>query len=156
MLNRIITGHRGPHNTPWTPDHIEMLTRLWLAGESAGVITAKLGEGFTRNAVIGKVHRLCLACRGAPLRRIARPMASRATRGTPRIAHRNVSVKPRLALQPAPRALMVSLDVLPDGACHWPIGDPRCEGFGFCGAPATRNGQPYCAHHQYVGHRRCA
>ena len=37
-----------------------VLTRLWLAGETARMIAEKLGGGVTRNAVIGKAHRLGL------------------------------------------------------------------------------------------------
>jgi GcrA cell cycle regulator len=39
---------------------MEVLTRLWLAGATARMIAEKLGEGVTRNAVIGKAHRLGL------------------------------------------------------------------------------------------------
>lgn len=64
----------------WTPERVEMLTRLWAEGLSARQIAAKLG-GVTRNAVIGKAHRLNLQ-RGAP---IAQPSPS----------HRPSSVKNR-------------------------------------------------------------
>ena len=54
----------------WTDDRVELLSRLWLEGKSASMIASALGGGLTRNAVIGKVHRLGLACRvkanGAP------------------------------------------------------------------------------------------
>ena len=53
----------------WTDDRVDILSRLWLEGRSASQIAAALGEGLTRNAVIGKVHRLGLAGRvkaGAP------------------------------------------------------------------------------------------
>lgn len=43
----------------WTEERIELLTRLWGEGRSASQIAAELG-GVTRNAVIGKVHRLKL------------------------------------------------------------------------------------------------
>ena len=46
----------------WIPERIDQLKKLWAAGESASVIAATLG-GTTRNAVIGKVHRLGLAGR---------------------------------------------------------------------------------------------
>ena len=39
---------------------VELLKRLWIAGETARAISEKLGEGITRNAVIGKAHRLGL------------------------------------------------------------------------------------------------
>ncbi len=47
----------------WTDERVELLSRLWLEGKSASQISAVLGGGLTRNAVIGKVHRLGLAGR---------------------------------------------------------------------------------------------
>jgi hypothetical protein len=45
---------------PWDEQRMKALTRLWLAGEPARTIAEKLGGGVTRNAVIGKAHRLGL------------------------------------------------------------------------------------------------
>src|SRR5580658_6662987 len=47
----------------WTDERVELLRQLWLDGKSASQISAALGQGLTRNAVIGKVHRLGLAGR---------------------------------------------------------------------------------------------
>jgi GcrA cell cycle regulator len=47
----------------WTDERVDLLSRLWLEGRSASQIAAALGSGLTRNAVIGKVHRLGLAGR---------------------------------------------------------------------------------------------
>jgi hypothetical protein len=44
----------------WDEERMEVLTRLWLAGATARMIAGKLGGGVTRNAVIGKAHRLGL------------------------------------------------------------------------------------------------
>jgi hypothetical protein len=44
----------------WDEERMEVLTRLWLAGATARIIAEKLGGGVTRNAVIGKAHRLGL------------------------------------------------------------------------------------------------
>ncbi len=44
----------------WDETRMELLTRLWLAGETARAIAEELGGGVTRNAVIGKAHRLGL------------------------------------------------------------------------------------------------
>ena len=44
----------------WDEPRTELLTRLWLSGETARTIAERLGEGITRNAVIGKAHRLGL------------------------------------------------------------------------------------------------
>jgi GcrA cell cycle regulator len=49
----------------WTDERVETLKRLWLDGVSASHIAKHLG-GVTRNAVIGKVHRLGLSGRAAP------------------------------------------------------------------------------------------
>ena len=46
----------------WTPDRVEILTTMWMEGKSASLIAKELGD-VTRNAVIGKVHRLGLSNR---------------------------------------------------------------------------------------------
>jgi len=51
----------------WTDERIETLRKLWLAGSSASQIAKQLSNGMTRNAVIGKVHRLGLSGRVKPL-----------------------------------------------------------------------------------------
>ncbi|WP_342359751.1 GcrA family cell cycle regulator [Terrarubrum flagellatum] len=57
----------------WTDERIELLKKLWTDGLSASQIASELGQ-VTRNAVIGKVHRLGLAGRAkAPTPTIARP-----------------------------------------------------------------------------------
>ena len=50
----------------WTEERVEVLKKLWLDGFSASQIAKQLGDGLTRNAVIGKVHRLGLSGRAAP------------------------------------------------------------------------------------------
>lgn len=50
----------------WTDERVELLKKLWLEGLSASQIAGILGEGVTRNAVIGKVHRLKLSGRAKP------------------------------------------------------------------------------------------
>ena len=49
----------------WTDERVSTLKKLWLDGLSASQIAKQLG-GVTRNAVIGKVHRLGLSGRAAP------------------------------------------------------------------------------------------
>ena len=51
----------------WTDERVEMLKKLWADGLSASQIARKMG-GVTRNAVIGKVHRLGLSGRATPAR----------------------------------------------------------------------------------------
>lgn len=57
----------------WTDERVERLKSLWSEGLSASQIAAELG-GVTRNAVIGKVHRLGLAGRAKPQAQAARPV----------------------------------------------------------------------------------
>lgn len=69
-------------NPGWTEDRVGALKKLWLEGQSASQIAKALGGGVTRNAVIGKVHRLGLSGRAAPSQparttfRPARPRAA--------------------------------------------------------------------------------
>ena len=52
----------------WTDDKIDKLQKLWGKGLTASQIAEKLGDGITRNAVIGKAHRLKLPSRPSPVR----------------------------------------------------------------------------------------
>ncbi|MCB1155401.1 GcrA cell cycle regulator, partial [bacterium] len=60
----------------WTDERVELLKKLWMEGLSASQIAGELGEGVTRNAVIGKVHRLKLTGRAKPATSTARPRAA--------------------------------------------------------------------------------
>jgi len=75
----------------WDEPRTGLLTRLWLAGETARTIAEKLGEGITRNAVIGKAHRLGLTGKqGSKSAARKRRRASPAKR-----SHRNLQQKTR-------------------------------------------------------------
>src|ERR1700761_7267033 len=80
----------------WTDERVELLKKLWLDGLSASQIAKQLG-GVTRNAVIGKVHRLGLSGRAAPSQP-ARPVF-KAPR-PPRPATSSSAPAPRRALEP--------------------------------------------------------
>src|SRR5437764_15455521 len=91
----------------WTDERVETLKKLWLDGLSASQIAKHLG-GVTRNAVIGKVHRLGLSGRAAPSQpahpvfkapRPARPAASAAPvrRPSPAIDHPRAAIRPIVA-----------------------------------------------------------
>ena len=70
----------------WTDERVELLKKLWADGLSASQIASQLG-GVTRNAVIGKVHRLNLSGRAKPASNAARPRKARpATPAPPVIA----------------------------------------------------------------------
>ncbi|HEX9322035.1 MAG TPA: GcrA family cell cycle regulator, partial [Xanthobacteraceae bacterium] len=63
----------------WTDERVELLKKLWADGLSASRIAAELG-GVTRNAVIGKVHRLGLSGRAkTPSSSVSRPRKPRSS-----------------------------------------------------------------------------
>ena len=103
----------------WTEDRVGALKKLWLEGQSASQIAKQLGGGVTRNAVIGKVHRLGLSGRAAPsqpARTTFRAPASAARRSPrPRAASRRPSRAPRPCRRPRPRP-----------ACRTCLAPPRC------------------------------
>ena len=61
----------------WTDERVELLKKMWTEGQSASQIAKELG-GVTRNAVIGKVHRLGLSNRSGGGGAAAAPAASAA------------------------------------------------------------------------------
>ena len=72
-------------NVPWSDDRVTALSKLWQDGLSASQIAKQLG-GVTRNAVIGKVHRLGLSGRATPsrpARRQASPAQGQRARSGP-------------------------------------------------------------------------
>jgi GcrA cell cycle regulator len=129
----------------WTEERVEQLKQLWTEGLSASQIARQLG-GVTRNAVIGKVHRLGLAGRATP---------ARAER--PRIPTVRRMVRPRpLQVVQAPiieadpvvdeNGNKTTVLTVSDRMCKWPIGDPSTNEFHFCGHP-PKVGSPYCEAH---------
>ncbi len=153
----------------WTEDRVGQLRELWSQGLSASQIAERLGS-VTRNAVIGKAHRLALASRPSPIRGASgqarprtrpAPMPRRPVRA-PLIAPARgrfngvvnglANGKPRGAGIGIDRAALrvrapYPLAAAADGpACKWPLGDPGDADFHFCGSPSVA-GRPYCPDH---------
>jgi len=99
----------------WTPIRIAALIALW----EEGLPTSEIGRrlNVTKNAVVGKVHRLGLVKRQSPIR------------------HR-----------PKPVARIIRMENLRAGMCSWPAGEPGTDEFRFCGNAVVHD-KPYCAHH---------
>ena len=131
----------------WTPEREEKLKELWKKGYSGSQIASLLGN-TTRNAVIGKVHRLDLE---------ARAISKRSTSK----ANTENNVKPETKIQKHGRkarfkALLLDksfeqenpkkLEELTDETCRWPIGHPHEETFYFCGRKPMEK-FPYCKLH---------
>src|SRR5664279_616210 len=70
----------------WTEERVELLKKLWMEGFSASQIAGELGEGVTRNAVIGKVHRLKLSGRAKPASIAPRVRTTPRSTGTRRVS----------------------------------------------------------------------
>ena len=153
----------------WTDDRVGALKKLWLEGQSASQIAKALGGGVTRNAVIGKVHRLGLSGRAAPSQpartaatfRTTRPRPAASAPATPSAPRRIEAAQPRAAA-PAPVAqparpampdLPGTATVMTLGAhmCKWPIGDPSSREFSFCGRRASEG--VYCGEHARVAYQ---
>jgi GcrA cell cycle regulator len=154
----------------WTDERVELLKKLWADGLSASQIAAELG-GVTRNAVIGKVHRLGLSGRAksasssAPRQRKPRPAAhvmrvSRPTAhgNTALAAHTHYAYAEEQEFEPEPVENVIPMGQrrtileLTEDTCRWPIGDPGSAEFFFCGGRPITTG-PYCSYHSRMAYQ---
>ncbi|HYF54834.1 MAG TPA: GcrA family cell cycle regulator [Salinarimonas sp.] len=163
----------------WTDERVELLKKLWTDGLSASQIAAELG-GVTRNAVIGKVHRLGLSGRSktAPVAAAApRPRKPSAPRPAGPVVEADgeeaeVEIRPEPiapVLETAPMPFVdprpveiaiptsqrVTIMELRESMCRWPLGDPTNPEFRFCGGRAI-TGLPYCPEHAQVAYQPTA
>ncbi|MCK5384275.1 MAG: gcrA cell cycle regulator family protein [Alphaproteobacteria bacterium] len=146
----------------WTEDRVSLLKRLWGEGHTAAEIAKQLG-GVTRNAVIGKAHRLKLSNRVSPIQQNKKPANKNVERKTakktssvaPASGH-NIStissLKGMQATYSNKSGELYSLMDLKPRMCRWPCGDPKHEDFGFCG-DAAMPGLPYCEKHAKLAYQ---
>lgn len=151
----------------WTDERVSLLKKLWGEGHTAAEIAKQLG-GVTRNAVIGKAHRLKLSNRVSPIQQNKKPANKNVERKIVKKAsvvsasasfhnHDNVSsVKSpdddASVAKDGDNEELYSLMELKPRMCRWPCGDPKHEGFGFCGDPAMP-GLPYCEKHAKLAYQ---
>jgi GcrA cell cycle regulator len=158
----------------WTDERVELLKKLWAEGLSASQIANQLG-GVSRNAVIGKVHRLKLSGRGRSSSSTPRPKKSTSGNGPTRSSGRPVrqvtttigatALQARFDAEADPHAaplphesvvipipLKLKLVELSERTCKWPIGDPLSEDFAFCGNDVGECG-PYCTYHSTLAYQ---
>ena len=153
----------------WTDERVELLKKLWSDGLSASQIAAELG-GITRNAVIGKVHRLGLTGRaksansGASRQRKTRAptqllrIGRNAIRGNTALAHAyeiEAEAEPELIDNIIPIGQRRTILELTEATCRWPVGDPGAGDFFFCGGN-TVGSLPYCAYHARIAYQPAA
>jgi len=131
----------------WTQEREEKLRELWNKNHTASQIASMLGD-TTRNAVIGKAHRLNLQAR------------AKSKKFTPKVDAKN-NVESEVKIQKLGRkarfkALLLDknyepenpkkLEELTDETCRWPIGHPYEKKFYFCGRKPMEK-FPYCKLH---------
>lgn len=128
----------------WTDDRVALLTKLWTEGKTAAEIAGELG-GVTRNAVIGKAHRLKLSNRVSPIQQNKKAAPAPKKKAEQK-------TKPAVAAVHDSNRETVNLIDLGARQCRWPIGDPQEASFGFCGCQSLPS-LPYCLEHSKVAYQ---
>ena len=156
----------------WTDERIALLKKMWKEGKSAAEIAKTLGKGVTRNAVIGKAHRMGLSGRPSPIKKPVPVKKEGAAAAAPRKETKEVAKKAAPApsgktnpgfVKEAEELKKIEKEVVPLGGgvsllelnermCKWPIGDPREADFTFCGR-GIRVGTPYCHDHAAMAYQ---
>ena len=131
----------------WNLEREKKLRELWKKGHTASQIAEMLG-GTTRNAVIGKAHRLNLQARATSKKPAA--MVNAENNNTQEVKTQKLSRKAKF------KALLLDknfepenpkkLEELTDQTCRWPIGHPFEKKFYFCGRKPMEK-FPYCQLH---------
>jgi len=134
----------------WTIEREKKLRELWKKGHTASQIAVLIGN-TTRNAVIGKAHRLNLQARASSKKSSLKVNTmNTGNNNTPEIKTQKLGRKARF------KALLLDknfeqenpkkLEELTDETCRWPIGHPYEENFYFCGRKPMEK-FPYCKLH---------
>lgn len=136
----------------WTDERVALLKKLWGEGKTAAEIAKALGAGLTRNAVIGKAHRLKLSSRLSP---VPAPVRKASAAEPANQSHRTPVTRTR-AMPAVPAAKIVTKGIklidLKERMCRWPLGDPKEPDFNFCGCN-TVPGLPYCEDHARMAYQ---
>jgi len=139
---------------PWDDSNVSKLRELW----DQGLPTAQIGKllGFTKNAVVGKAHRIGLERRPSPIRRTAvKPDRKKAR--SPIMPKLNFEVKKdevkenpvhQQTFQPLVKNLFTKSV---KRGCEWPEGHPDESDFKFCGKERFED-KPYCIDHCKVAY----
>ena len=130
----------------WTPEKVEKLKELWGKGSTASEIAHILG-GVTRNAVIGKAHRLNLS--GKIQAKKSSSFASDASNNESKISRKNFrrgKFKSLIIDKDFEPENPKQLEELDENSCKWPIGHPNEDSFYFCGRTSLKDFS-YCKLH---------
>jgi hypothetical protein len=162
----LIEEARAEHRLGWTAARTQLLRTAVAAGLTFSEIARYL-TGATRNAAIGKAHRLGLCGRTPAKTPQRRPLRARAAplrlRRPPIVSPRIENPAPAavdaaaiLALRPAPDAdgALVDIARLRAHMCAYPIDAPGSPGFAFCARPRALGA--YCGDHARLCYRNAA
>ena len=132
----------------WTPEKEEKLRELWKKGHSGSEIAEMLGN-TTRNAVIGKAHRLKLEARTISKKsenNLNNKKKNNFVENKTQKLGRKARFKALLLDKNFEQENPVKLEEITDKTCRWPIGHPHEENFYFCGRKPMEK-FPYCKLH---------
>jgi GcrA cell cycle regulator len=128
----------------WTDERVSLLRKLWGEGKTAAEIAGVLG-GVTRNAVIGKAHRLKLSNRISPIQQNIKAAPRPSNEDKPVVTR--IAKPAEIAAKKTPFKIRgVKMQDLKEKMCRWPSGDPKEADFVFCGHDHLP-GLPYCPEH---------
>ena len=131
----------------WTEEKVSKLKELWGKGNTASQIAEIIG-GISRNAVIGKAHRLNLSAK----------IKTRTATSNQSFenSYQEKNIKPRRGRKSKFKSLIIEKDFEPENpkqleeldenSCKWPIGHPNEESFYFCGRSSLKDFS-YCKLH---------
>ena len=138
----------------WNEQNVSRLRELW----DQGLPTAQIGKllGFTKNAVVGKAHRIGLERRPSPIRRTAVKPDRKKARSPimPKLNFEN-TVEEKNNLSSVNKIFHpVMKNIFSNSSkrvCEWPQGHPDEVDFHFCGKERFED-KPYCLHHCSVAY----
>ncbi len=139
---------------PWDDCNVSKLRELW----DQGLPTAQIGKllGFTKNAVVGKAHRIGLERRPSPIRRTAvKPDRKKARSPViPKLNFEDKSFKQKEAGTFTTIFHQTEKNLLSSNTkrgCEWPEGHPDEPEFRFCDKERFED-KPYCLNHCTVAY----
>lgn len=156
------------HSPGWTDDRVTTLRALFADGLSGSQIAGELG--ITRNAAIGKLHRIGLRRseemphprRPSPPRQPRRAIAKVQRVKVRAPANGGPTIVESVVYEPDPEIAAFDTSVpvgqrctlleLTDERCKWPIGDPCDADFYFCGGKTHKDSPPYCGYHGRIAY----
>lgn len=149
----------------WTEEAVGILRLMFDDGKSSGQIayalSDKFGRTYTRNSVIGRLHRMGLwpADRKSFVPKLSSTERNKKRREKRAAKHQVAFQRPPvipfavvapqpIAKEPRPKRPITLVD-LTDDTCRFPYGDGRDEPYVFCGKNPV-GGSPYCQHHSVL------